>query len=1787
MGPPQSSNQTGYSASAKSTGGGGFNHEDEVAGYYLAQMLAGACPFGSAGAIIAQIKFQTRADGWLLDDLLLKIRNADGTWRCAMSVKSNPQFTTDHAAPADFVHDCWEQLLRGPPMDTAGDRVALAVSGVPSPVLDDFQTLRGLAEASEPGSLEARLRVKGFADVGKRRMAASFACPADLAMAYPGPTVSDSASVIAKVFILDFDFPSPSSRSRREALQTCAQALHDGSPEAAGNLWGDLCALAREFRPKAGMLDLPRLVAHLRSRHDLAAYPDHRADWEQLRSYTATQLDVASRWTLAGRLSLTRMALHQKLAEPVAKAKSAGDQAIISILIGRSGDGKSVVARQWAASGSPLLWLDARLFEAAGGQNPASLAERRLNVRHALIELLPSAGGGKPRLVLDGVGRLFDDVALTAIAMLARETAKAGWAVVATCQNDDWERVGQVFRLVGLNSCIVQVEPLADLELREVSAAEPRLLRLLAKPHIRRVLARPKYLDMVLRSAAGDDAASISESEQWVGEAHIAEWCWRQLIEGVPLRTVRSAAAKQMASRQADAVRDSVAEDEIDAAHLGAIDELIADGICRKVGERLVFDHDLLGDWGRQRVLLSQPNIATFITSHNRGTSPLWLRSVRLWALDLLERQGDYAKWIAAVRGLSLVGEMAAADRVLEAAALSSNAGEHLEGIWSELSSDGKLCRRLFERFLRSATTPSPRAMLAIAKVANGAEKELSTWAAAEYRVPELVYWPAVLSFSDRHRNDVCRLAPAESARLSQLWLVSTSADFPFRKEAANIALAAAQNVHAVMNARKQRGYHSDKLNEWSLCHAAEPYAYATALIAATVLPTEVARFARQAAGRQDDSEAEVGERPGVVYAAPWPDGPFHRVSENFRRAVLSAETFLPLAAVAPDIASEVLLAVLIDPPELLQHPGMLGLSYDDNRELCIEHVLNWSPPFYSRGPFLQFLATASGVAIDAIILLVNFATERWVDRETRDVHQLRGGVAAPHPVRLDVFGPGNTSEWHGDADVYSWYLGDPRAPAPVTCALMALEKWLYDRIDQGDNITNELNQIKQNARSVAFAGLLSAVARYDPKLLKGPLAFLLGVPDFLDWDAFAKQDIARSAMFGWQLRPVREPHLVEQAQCWYAMAHRKTNLFTLAQFLLLNDAELRKIQTDRLPHWKKQLEGCAHPEQALAIERCLKVFDPNRWKVVDLPDGRKAWQQQQSPEEAAESRKALEEANDAMRVISFPHRCRELLDRSTPMEVDEREKFWAELKKVGEHIDVLQMNEPDSCEAGAPSINLPLETGLGAFRKRSVLDGTMGGIAVLLLRHRTWLDSDRSRKAWVLRQIRRIPRICLPKDEMESFHPDETNDDRWECFFAEIVVDFLCRKTGSLIWRFHAAVLTMGFHYSPIRCLFAAAYLRRAELDSSFEELLHLLLRWSSARWHAELHRNGFRINVDVGSEWQIALDAFLTGGLAGPLLSFPELAATPRELPDKPPLPDRFRRGLDVPVIAAALHSIMRPNEAHDEQERARWLSFWCDLLAWRLSPKKAAKEGTEEEDAGETGDDDEHARNKIPYRSDRWLLGRIADVLLQVRPTENHQQFWEPIFALVPALGSWTEEFLTSLFLAVLPIDPTPPTFSRTWKAMLDYASTSVRWEKADEDVWAHLLGFDHLLYGLWEKRHAPLIALAEPFLKEYVQTKMRWGSKLRELFGFLKTAAADEIRLSLLLVVADAVKERGELIRRGDDSSMTARFVDFCLHQHETTIRGSAELFAAVAQIVGSLVAVQEPLAFELQDKLRRS
>jgi hypothetical protein len=722
-----------------------------------------------------------------------------------------------------------------------------------------------------------------------------------------------------------------------------------------------------------------------------------------------------------------------------------------------------------------------------------------------------------------------------------------------------------------------------------------------------------------------------------------------------------------------------------------------------------------------------------------------------------------------------------------------------------------------------------------------------------------------------------------------------------------------------------------------------------------------------------------------------------------------------------------------------------------------------------------------------------------------------------------------------------------------------------------------------QSARSVAFAGLFSAVGRYKLQLLKGPLAFVVGVPEFLAWESVAKHNIMGTAMSMWQLGPIREPHLVEPARGWYGMPHRQRNLFFVAQFLFLNDTDMRKLQSERVPEWKRQLEEELHPAQRRAIEACIESFDIDQWESVAFPDGKKGWRQRRTEQQTKEADRALEEANDTILVINLSLRCRELFASGNLMEGDRLDRFWTDVQKVSKFIDERQ--EPIQKSTDSP-IEQQFEMDDPAMMRRSAMNGTMGGIAVLLLRYPAYLDANRSRKAWVLRQLRRIPKVQLPRSIFDSAYPDETNDDRWECFFAEIVVHFLRQNPSSITWQYQAANLATGFHHSPARHLFAAAYRHRAELDGVFEELCHLLLRWSAVRWHWEHARNGWQINVDVQAEWRRNVDDFLMGRLAGPLPGFCDLAATPRELPDKPAPPERFRHGLDLHTISAAFQNIMRLDEAHSEEERARWLLFWRNFLIWRLGPEENKDNSGGEEVDDDRDDNERWPRNKNPYPSDRWLLERIAGQILQLRPTENQQLFWQPILDLVPALHSWTEDFLTSLFLDVLGLEPAPTTFGPMWGAMLDYASNSPRWAKANDDTWTHLLGFDHLLYNSWEMRHSPLLLLAQPFLEWFVRNKMRSGWTMRELFGLLKRPAAEEIRLKFLAAFSDAVKKCPRLLGHDEDPKAAATFLDFCFRSHQSAIMGGSELFNAFTQFLGALVAVQEPLAFELQDRLRR-
>jgi len=149
-------------APAKLTGGGGFVFEDKVAAYFFFCLLSGRSPLDPSLGTISRIDFQTRADGWLPDDILLTLSSEGERLRCAFSVKSNRQFT-ENAAPSDFVKLAWEQFLHevDAPFDKARDRLGLITAPLPQKTSTKLNGLLNKARLQDPKDLATRIQKEG------------------------------------------------------------------------------------------------------------------------------------------------------------------------------------------------------------------------------------------------------------------------------------------------------------------------------------------------------------------------------------------------------------------------------------------------------------------------------------------------------------------------------------------------------------------------------------------------------------------------------------------------------------------------------------------------------------------------------------------------------------------------------------------------------------------------------------------------------------------------------------------------------------------------------------------------------------------------------------------------------------------------------------------------------------------------------------------------------------------------------------------------------------------------------------------------------------------------------------------------------------------------------------------------------------------------------------------------------------------------------------------------------------------------------------------------------------------------------------------------------------------------------------------------------------------------------------------------------------------------------------------------------------------------------------------
>jgi hypothetical protein len=1669
------------------TGGAGFRYENPVAARLLLDLLGGTNALGVDFGRVSRVDWQARDSGWLADDLAVSCKHSSGDRTAGVSIKSSQQVTRA-GFPQDFVKIVWAQWLGFKTVRKLrdnNDAIVLVTGSLAHDVQDAWSNLLFEALQTPPERMVARLS-QPAADEGpqssalQRALFESFSCPKEL-RTYGDTDKNAAMQLLCRVRLLYLDYDATPSRDHALALADCQSILRSGDAAEADKLWRYLNSIADEKRPAGGSIDLPQLLAELRGEFDLRDHPDYRRDWEVLeRSSQELTADIRTR--IAGLPPLARVAER-------ATIQNCLDQQRACLLVGESGCGKSALAKEFGqARYKRVVWIAENTLD----YDTAAQFERAINISHPFVEVLTALP--EPCLVVfDGIERYSPQALRLAARFMQDLLADAGPQhvhVLVTAQFEAADRLIRRFVEFGVPPSLHKATPLARPSERHVQnlvASVPGLQWAALRPELRPLLTNLKVLDWVV--AAARSGAAIDDPS-FVGLTNLIDALWGRWIEGDSDGLGRSRVLMHLGILEGDTLSAGVPRMQLEQSEQTALGSLAASDLVRVRDERVRFSHDLLGDWARMRVLVGEQ-----IFSGDRATLPRWHRAVRLFGQRLLEQSADGSeRWQQAIEALDAESQTGSVirDLFLESLFLATNAAVLLERSWVALSANGgRLLNRMLDRFLFVATLPDPRIAALIQGEADGAQWEHL------FRLPYWPYWGPLLMVLHAHRADVVRLAPHNAAKICSLWLRTTPTELspgrpmPWRQQAAELSLAIGREIQA-LNA--EGNYYSSRQDK---------FAYEAVLWAAPELPDEVAALCLELAERRDLNpeirlrvdqahERRREERrqwlaahperqrappppswPHGPLREPWPDGPRARLDTDFQEACLDTGAFSALVLVRPDAALEVLLAVCIEEP---QHDDYSNRSM---RECGVDHWRAGDPPLYCRGPFLQFLRLAPDQGLSFVLRLVNFATRRFAEDE---------GLT----IAIDR----ESRKWFGDWRVFRWHYDWPLSnSAVIHCSLMALERWLYEQIDRGENIDHWLTRILRESESLAFAGLLFDIGKRLPSLFAGVLKPLLRNWIMLDWDRqFTTVRQRESGAMGyWALQPAT---IIALGREWFSMPHRRDFLVFLNGGVIqtmMGDEEHWPFFEQLRAEWAGMLDAQGEPESLrLLIER----FKPANY-VFETHGAKKVPVDFQWPEAIArQNAEDLQRIGEERTVTNLPQRCRERLDAARPLSEEEILWLWPFLQSI-------ENNPPELASSDGEAL-LHIE------------DILCGGIAVLVVLHRDWLAADPDRMAWCRRKLEAVLR--QPPTPFRFDSETASGECQWDAFAAETGISLLAKDRRDELARLLVATGVLSFHYSTTaRTLFLASQCRE-QLGEDFDRMLGLAVRWAGLRTpYSFATRPQFDTQRDIWHERKRALiQEFLDQRLPIELpdikqinavavaeiealhaQQFPELTrvrGAPRESrrqghPRESLYPESLR--LDSRVISSAFAWLDLRSARSDE--RRKWLGFIRNFLDIVLGSIPQIDDPRQQEIDG------------LPDQFDDWVFGIVAGAIPCLTAAEDPRSLWQPILDLGSPAHQWVERFFWDWFTDGLRAAQTPEAFTGLWSAMIEHALASPAW---DPNVnWTHdldgmvfeLLGFNSRMNKLGQN---PAFGAAVAGMESvFARAAQQWFAMPKVVTGFL--------------------------------------------------------------------------------------
>ena len=1499
------------------------------------------------------------------------------------------------------------------------------------------------------------------------------------------------------------------------------------------------------------------LLDKLRGKYALKNNPDFRPDWDVIRNI-AEESRLAIKQEIGHGIRLPRAAAQRDLDSKLSTAP-------ITAVVGEPGSGKSALAAtQGEGDSLPTIWLDHAQFDQP---NQTALA-RALNLRYTFPELIVQSASCGGLLVLDSLEKYSAQSRLRAAELIKTITGfpERGWRVLITCQAHMWEHSLRELVVAG-----VKPKQIATLEItpprptdviQAISAAAPALGRLVLRPEIQHLLCNLKVLDWIVTE---ETLRSGLTTHAFVGETDVIDWIWDRWAGPSGDKHARAALLIRLGEHDGNTLATAVNIMDLSDEERRTLGALERDNLVTVRHGRTSFKHDLLGDWARLHALLAAGGNAPEKIKQ-ACQFPRWQRAIRLYAQNLLEHEGGAQRWKEAISELQ--GEdgnaVMAADYYLDALIFSGNAATLLEQLWPDLLADkARMLRRLLKRFLYIATIPDPRAEAF-------AEAGDLDWLSTRLRIPFVLYWYAPLRVLEQHRADVSQFALFLGAEICELWLRTIPKEWGGRVDAARLAIHLAKEVQGLRAEDVWFSDNSDQKVYEALCHAAPDFPDEVSQILLEVChrrpqsPEIVAREIayrekrRKEAAEQEESLSPelrrrrrslpppiVGSRNRGQRRPPADDGPTERVPESVQAAILDSNGILSVATARPTVARELILAVCIDEPKGEEYSDLLEM------DLGTSHWRGGYPAMYFRGPFLRFLESKPKEAIETIARLVNYATGRWAQRFRRGAPP----DLNPDYYSLELHLPAGTCRWNGNFHVLGWYREMMIGSHSVVSALMALEKWLYDGIDQDRDMTEWFELVFARSESVAFAGLLTAVGIRTPKLLAGPLRPLLGSWLLIDWQMhLAQQDDAwRIGMVAGWGRAGRQ--IYEQVLQWHTMPHRKTLLRDVAIRVLLSDLPTREFLDERRKSWLLQV--AKEPNET--VELLAARFDITNYSSEDLGDGR-IQVNFQWPEHLRErTERRFQAAQKSTLALTFPHRCRRILNGED--EPPQPDTFWAQLQQLADWN-------------GKP------EAEQETITRDSI---AAAGIAVLVVCHRAWLTAHPDREQWCLEKLR-ILQIKAP-DEFDT--PHSILDTSTEAFLGEAAVA-LMGESEALWTRELAARGVMAFYYTSTRSVMRQAFRRRTLLKDDFGRIVNLMTSWAGVRWAAN-HAQHMDQVADPAVERAAnrLLRAFVTKRLSVDLFPLARIAKITRRLTERidarNPSPwgsrfhrrqrddeqereerevDRNRYWLDTEVLSSGFGFLGSLSEASDTAEHERLLNYCSAVLTLFLSTMPKIENPKQEVEG-------------TPYEFDRWVLRLTAAVVAQL-PREEARPFWQPVMDLGPGAHYWVEDFCHEWFLTGRQFAMSLDAFGAQWRELILYSLQSPQWtgdmsrSYQLERCAMEVMGLGLVLATVAAEEFTPVIQTLAPEFERWAERWLSHSRPASHFAYFLSRPAGRALLPSGIVWLNRAVQSFSKYgWEERDIPDALVGALRACWRNHRDSVIGNADLQGHFLQLLNTL------------------